>query len=356
MNQIDNNKPVLVTGANGYVGSWIVKELLENGCTVHATVRDISNQEKIEHLLQLSKNNVGHLKLFVCDLLTEGSFKEAMQDCALVFHTASPFKTDVKDSQKELLEPAINGTQNVLSTVNEVDSVDRVILTSSCAAIYTDASECLNYENNELSENIWNVTASLNNQPYSYSKTLAEKKAWEIHSQQSKWDLVVMNPSFVLGPSLNPKYNTSESYNVLKQIGEGLFKNGIPRLAIGIVDVRDLARAHFKAAYNRNAKGRYIVNAHNTNFFEMTQFLLPKYGLSFPIPSKVAPKWFLWLFGTFFNKALTRSYVSNNVNHSFKANSSKIKKDLEIQFRSMEETIEEAFQSLIDAKIIHSKQ
>ena len=67
-----------------------------------------------------------------------------------------------------------------------------------------------------------------------------------MYENQTNWDLVVLNPSFVLGPSLNPKFNTSESYNIIKQISEGYFKFGIPKLPIGVIDVRDLAKAHYK--------------------------------------------------------------------------------------------------------------
>ncbi len=175
----------MVTGANGYVASWLVKRLLEEGITVHAAVRNPNDEKKIGHLTDVASKSKGKLKLFKADLLTQGSYKEAMQGCELVFHTASPYTINVKNPQKELIEPAVLGTENVLNSAKEVASVLRVVITSSCAAIYTDAIDTVNAPGGKLTEAVWNTTASLEYQPYSYSKTLAEKKAWEIAKSQN---------------------------------------------------------------------------------------------------------------------------------------------------------------------------
>lgn len=276
----------MVTGATGYVAGWLVKKLLEQGLTVHAAVRNPDNLDKIAHLNEIAESNKGSIKYFKADLLTPGAYKEAMRDCQVVFHTASPFTSEVKNEQKELIEPALNGTTNVLQSVNETSSVERVVLTSSCAAIYSDAIDCEKVPGGILTEEHWNTTASLDHQAYSYSKTLAEKKAWEMNKAQDRWDLVTINPSFVMGPMLNPKYTTSESFNVLKQLGDGTMKMGVPKMGIGLVDVRDVADAHFAAAFNPSAQGRYITSGHNTDFVEMALTLQDKYGSDYPLPKK----------------------------------------------------------------------
>lgn len=352
MTQIDQSKPVLVTGATGYVAGWLVKKLLEQGFTVHAAVRNPDNQEKIAHLNQLAESTSGAIKFFKSDLLQDGSYKEAMEGCELVYHTASPFINDVKDPQKDLIDPAVKGTTNVLETANQVSSVKRVVVTSSCAAIYADAIDCQKGPNGMLTEEMWNTTSSLEYQPYSYSKTLAEKKAWEIANQQSQWDLVTINPSFVMGPALNPKTNTSESLNVLKQMGDGTFKSGLPKMGVGVVDVRDVGEAHFLAGMTPSAKGRYITSAHNTNFLEMGLILQEKFGADYPIPKKALPKWLLMIVGPMANKLLSRRFIKNNVNIEWKADNSKIKNELGIHFRPLKETMEDAFQVLVDEKII----
>ncbi len=348
MTTIDRSKPVLVTGATGFVAGWLVKKLLEEGFTVHAAVRNPENKEKLAHLNKIAANSKGTIRYFQSDLLVEGSYQEAMQGCELVFHTASPFINVVENPQKDLIEPAQSGTENVLKEANRVPTVKRVVVTSSCAAIYTDASECKDAPNGELNETIWNSTASIDYQPYSYSKTLAEKKAWEIANNQDRWDLVTINPSLVMGPALNSGSVTSESYNILTQLGDGTMKMGAPKLGLGLVDVRDVAEAHFAAGFTPTAQGRYITSAHNTDLLEMAQKLLPKYGDQYPLPKKSLPKWLLVLIGPVVNKAFNRKFIRNNVDIAWKADNSKIKKELGIKFRPMQESMEDAFQVLIN--------
>lgn len=352
---IDRSKPILVTGANGYVASWLVKRLLDEGLTVHAAVRNPDNEAKVGHLKEVAEKSKGELVFFKADLLQEGAYKEAMEGCELVYHTASPFITDVKDPQKELIEPAEQGTAKLLNTAKEVSGVKRIVVTSSCAAIYTDAIDTVNAPNGEITEEVWNSTSSLKYQPYSYSKTLAEKKAWEIAKSQEQWDLVTINPSFVMGPGLNSKNSTSESTNFLKMMGDGTLKAGVPKIGMGMVDVRDVAEAHYLAGFTPEAQGRYITSAHNTNFLEMGLSLEPRFGNQFPIPKKPLPKWLLMLIGPFVNPLFTRKYLRNNVDIPFNANNQKIQRELGISFRPMQETMEESFQGLIEDGIIVMK-
>ncbi|MFZ6052480.1 NAD-dependent epimerase/dehydratase family protein [Halocola ammonii] len=355
MTEIDKTKPVLVTGATGYVAGWLVKKLLEEGLTVHAAVRDPKNEKKSAHLRKLAEKADGNIKFFKSDLLVEGSYAEAMKGCELVFHTASPFTSDFDDPQKELIDPAVNGTTNVLEEATRTDSVKRIVLTSSCAAIYTDAIECKEAPNGKLTEEIWNTTASLDYQPYSYSKTLAEKKAWEINKAQNRWDLVTINPSLVMGPPLNPGATTSESFSLLKQLGDGTMKMGVPNVGIGLVDVRDVADAHFAAGFTPKASGRYITSAHNTNFLELGKSLQPRFGDSFPVPKKALPKWVAVLFGPMMDSSISRKFLRNNVNVEWKADNSKIKNELGIHFRPLRETMEDGFQVLVDEGILKGK-
>jgi len=352
MTEIDKTKPVLVTGATGYVAGWLVKKLLDEGITVHAAVRNPDNKEKIKHLDQIARDSKGSIKYFKADLLEDGSYAEAMKACELVYHTASPFTSKFKNPQKDLIDPAVKGTENVLEQANKTESVKRVVVTSSCAAIYTDAIDCKKAPNGVLTEDVWNTTASIQHQPYSYSKVLAEKKAWEINEQQDQWDLVTINPSLVLGPALNAQSITSESYNILKQIGDGTLKQGVPNVGIGLVDVRDVADAHYQAGFKPEASGRYITSAHNTNFLELANNLQPKYGDDYPIPNKALPKWLLMLIGPLMSKTTTRKFLKNNLNIPFKADNSKIKNELGIQFRPMQETMEDSFEVLIKAGLV----
>src|SRR4030067_1919929 len=139
MRIIDKTKPVLVTGGTGYMASWIIKMLLEEGINVNATVRDPSDIQKIDHLMALAKTPGGKLKLFKADLLDLGSFDEPMQGCELGMHTASPFFiTRIKNPEEELIRPAKEGTRKVLEAAKRTPTVRRVVLTSGAVAIYGD--------------------------------------------------------------------------------------------------------------------------------------------------------------------------------------------------------------------------
>ncbi len=167
--KIDKIAPILVTGGTGYLASWIIKQLLDKGLNVRATVRNKSNTEKNKHLMKLGENGKGYLELYEADLLQEGSFDQAMTNCEVVFHPASPFQIfGIKDPQKELVDPALKGTKNILASVNKTQTVKRVILTSSVASISQDAIETVN---KKLNEETWNTTSSLKNNPYSFSNT-----------------------------------------------------------------------------------------------------------------------------------------------------------------------------------------
>jgi len=355
MTKIDRSKPVLVTGATGYIAGWLIKKLLEEGLTVHAAVRDPDNGEKVKHLESIAAETSGRIRYFASDLLHEGSYAKAMNGCELVFHTASPFTINVKDPQKELIDPAVLGTKNVLEQVNKTESVKRVVLTSSCAAIYTDCADLKNAPNGVLTEEIWNTTASLEYQPYSYSKTLAEKEAWKINEQQSRWDLLVINPCMVMGPALNPHHTISESINLLKQMGDGTAKMGIPNVGAGLVDVRDVGLAHFRAGLTPGAEGRHIICGHNSSFLEMALALVPRYGKEYPIPRRALPKGLLFLIGPMINKTVTRKFVRNNVNFEWKCDNSKSIRSLGMTYRPLEETMNDAFQVLTEHQIIKKK-
>jgi nucleoside-diphosphate-sugar epimerase len=348
MTTIDGNAPVLVTGATGYVAGLLVKKLLDEGHSVHAAVRDPENKAKLAYLDEAAAASPGAIKYFQSDLLAEGSYDPAMAGCQLVFHTASPFVIDVKDPQKELVDPAKLGTRNVLESANRTGTVRRVVVTSSCAAIYGDNADLKKTPGGVFTEEIWNTSSSLEHQAYSYSKTLAEKEAWRLAGQQDRWDLVTINPSLVIGPGLNP-HGTSESFTMVLQLGDGTMKSGAPRFGFGAVDVRDLAFAHYQAGFTPEAGGRYIVSGHDTDLFEMSQLLRPRFGDRFPIPQRPMAKWLVWLLAPLVNKAMTRKMVSLNVDLPWRGDNSKSRRELGVTYRPLQESMEDFFQQLVDA-------
>lgn len=350
MTTIDKSLPVLVTGANGYVASWLVKYLLEDGFTVRATVRDKTNQKKVGHLLKLAEEHPGKLSFFNADLFDDGAFDEAMAGCELVFHTASPFIVrGLKDPQKELIEPALKGTHNVLDSANKTDSVKRVVLTSSVVAIYSDNIETLHQANGKFSELVWNTTSSLEHQPYNYSKTLAEKEAWKMAEAQNRWDLIVMNPGLVLGPSL-AQASDSTSLSTILEIMDGTMRTGAPDLRFPIVDVRDVATAHIKGAMSESANGRHVLVSGSASVMDIAAWIKKAMPGRCKLPLWQAPKFLIWLIAPIFG--ITRDFVKRNVGYPIEFDNSRAKQELGIEFRTVEQSAVDHAQQVIDDGLI----
>lgn len=350
-----NYAPILVTGASGYIAGWIVKYLLEEGYTVHATVRDPNKQSSVGHLLKAAEKAPGVLKLFKADLLAQGSFKAAMEGCGIVIHTASPFVLDgFTDANEALVRPAVEGTRNVLDAVNQCETVHRVVLTSSVAAIYGDNEDILAVPSGVFTEEHWNNTSNVNHNPYQFSKTAAEREGWKMQKEQQRWDMITINPSMVYGPSLTPA-SQSASIDTLVQMGDGRLRTGVPKLVMGVVDVREVARAHILAAFSPVAKGRYILSAAELDMIGMAKILRKKYGSSYPFPRMVVPTFLVWAFGPLMGP-ITRDFVKRNVGLPLKLDNRRSRDSLGVQYRPVEETFTEHFQQVIDDGLLKKKR
>ena len=166
-------------------------------------------------------------------------------------HVASPFTFTFKDAQKEIIDPALKGTLTLLNSCLKSKSVKRVILTSSTYAIVDTVDKSKTY-----TENDWNESSSLTDNPYAYSKTVAEKAAWKfMEEKKPHFDLIVINPSMVLGPG--HKSSLSQSQEIILDILNGKHPVLID-LIFNIVDVRDVAKSHILAMEIENLKGRYL--------------------------------------------------------------------------------------------------
>ncbi|MFC7965610.1 NAD-dependent epimerase/dehydratase family protein [Streptomyces cinereoruber] len=344
---VDTSAPILVTGATGYVAGWIVKALLDAGATVHAAVRDPGDTAKVRHLAEAADASPGTLRLFASDLMREGSYREAMRGCRIVVHTASPFTRTVRDPRRDLVDPAVHGTRNVLRTANDVETVERVVLTSSVAAMIGDASDILRVPGRTLTEESWNTTSSLTREPYSFSKTLAEKEAWRIAEAQDRWRLVTVNPGLVIGPALNAD-PTSESFTILRQMIGGEARFGAPRVAVAVVDVREVAYAHLAAAFLSEARGRHLVVAESTDIVDLARRLLPAYGTRYPLPRRAVPKPLAVAFAP--AAGLERGYLRRNIGFALRGDTTKSRKLLGVRYRPAQHSMEEMLDQLIRAE------
>lgn len=344
-----SKKTILVTGGTGYIGSWVVKELLEKGYAVRVSVRDKSKTSKYQHLIDIENKTAGILEFWEANLLEEGAFDKPAEGCSAIIHMASPFTLRFKNAQKELIEPALIGTRNVLNAATKSSTVKKVVLTSSVAAVHGDNIDMKELGVSEFTEEHFNFSSSVIHQPYSYSKVSAEKEAWKLYKKQEQWKLVVINPSFVLGPSLTNTSN-SESLNFMKELLKGKYFLGAPNLMFGFVDVRDVAKAHILALENDKAKGRYILAERTMSVYDLSRLIKSIYGNKYKLPLMQSPKFMLYLVGWMFN--LNRKFIKRNVGYDIKLNNSKSKEQLRLSYTNLENTIKDMVTQMQNSKSV----
>ncbi|XP_078162992.1 dihydroflavonol 4-reductase-like1 isoform X1 [Carex rostrata] len=309
---------VCVTGASGFVASWLIKRLLQSGYHVVGTVRDPRNEKKVVHLWEL-EGAKERLELVEADLSKEGSFDNALIGCEGVFHTASPVIGIQSDPKAEILDPAIKGTLNVLKSCKNNPNIRRVVLTSSSSTVRVREDSD---QDKMLDETCWSSIELCQRLQiwYPLAKVLAEKAAWKF-AAENNMDLVTVLPSFVVGPCL-PRDLSLTASDVL-----GLFKGEAERFSwhgrMGYVHIDDVARCHILVYENADAKGRYLCSSSVINNDELAGLLAKRYP-SFPIPMSF--------------KQLYRKL-------NYKFDTSKLQ-NLGFNFRGIEEMFDESVQSL----------
>ncbi|CAI5468137.1 unnamed protein product [Closterium sp. Yama58-4] len=266
-------KKVCVTGASGFIGSYLVKLLLDRGYNVRGTVRDATNEDKTSWIRDLAEGTPGKLELFSADLGKPGSFDEAVEGCDYVCHVASLVRMSVPNPQT-VVDAALEGTRNVFSSIIKHKTAKKVVVTSSVAAI-------IDYINKDhvFTEEDWNRDLTLKD-PYPMGKTLAEKYAWktaeDLKGQDWSFELVTICPAMVYGKAIR-KAHVRTSLDVIRQLMDGwLFM--APDLYFGIVHVDDVVLAHALALEKDTAKGRYILcNGDTLSMLEMAAVIKKNY-------------------------------------------------------------------------------
>ncbi|KAJ4775195.1 Cinnamoyl CoA reductase [Rhynchospora pubera] len=266
-----SSKLVCVTGAGGFIASWLVKHLLLEGYVVRGTLRDPENP-KNAHLKEL-EGAKERLSLYKADLMNYGSLCNAFKGCDGVFHVASPVSND-----PNLVPVAIEGTKNVVNAAADM-SVRRIVFTSSYGAVHMDPNRS---PDKVLDETCWSDTEFCKKTKnwYCYAKTLAEKSAMA-EAKKRGVQLLVVVPPMTLGPALSQGLHLSANH-LIRYMTAGT-KRAIPNAVAGYIDVRDVARTHELVYKSPKASGRYLCIRyviHRLELINLLKELFPHYPFS----------------------------------------------------------------------------
>ncbi|KAG8741623.1 methylglyoxal reductase (NADPH-dependent) gre2 [Ceratobasidium sp. 414] len=279
---------VLLTGGNGFIAVHIIVHLLQRGFSVIATVR---SESKTRYLRDKFSNAVGSGQLkfaIVEDITVSGAFDQVLKDNSFdaVIHTSSPVTFEVNNVKKDLLDPAIQGTTEILKAVKaHAPTVERVVVTSSIVAI-VDFSKGAR-PGYAYSEKDWNPLpfekAQENAQlGYVGSKLYSEKAAWEfMDKEKPAFDLVTICPPMVYGPAMqevtsmaNLNWSSKKFYGIFN----GQEKEFTPDVFWLWADVRDVAESHVAALEKPEAGGqRFFATAGNFNIAQVVRYIWEHY-------------------------------------------------------------------------------
>jgi dihydroflavonol-4-reductase len=264
---------VLLTGASGFIGKHVTLKLLTDGCEVKASVRNAAKADEVRAAvashLPYGFDLETKLSFVELDLESDKGWDEAILGVEVLLHTASPFPIASPKDENDLIRPAVDGTLRALRAAHKA-GVNRVILTSSVAAIY---GADLPAGKTAFDETIWtDVAHPVGRLAYTKSKTLAEKAAWDyIETEAPELGLTTINPVLVTGVPLDKHFGSSVS--VIQRILNGKDPM-LPDISFSIVDVKDVAEMHVRAIKLDAAKGqRFVASTATLSFVQIAKSL-----------------------------------------------------------------------------------
>ncbi|TKY47203.1 Cinnamoyl-CoA reductase 1 [Spatholobus suberectus] len=266
----DASKKLIDLGLEFTPADQIIKDAVES-------LKSREDENETKHLEEM-EGAKSRLRLLEMDLLDVDSIAVAVKGCSGVIHLACPnIIGQVKDPEKQILEPAIKGTVNVLKAAKEA-GVERVVATSSISAITPSP----NWPADKIKgEECWTDLDYCKEKRlyYPIAKTLAEKAGWEF-AKETGFDVVMINPGTALGPLIPPRMNSSMAMLVSVLKGD---KETYEDFFMGMAHVKDVAMAHVLALENKKAAGRHLcVEAirHWIDFVEIVADLYPEYNVA----------------------------------------------------------------------------
>ncbi|MBB3929458.1 dihydroflavonol-4-reductase [Kaistia hirudinis] len=230
---------IVVTGASGHLGGWIVAILRERGFAVRGTAGPGEDLAVVRERLAAGGVDVGHLDLCSLDLLSDDDLGPLMAGADALIHVAAPIPLHLPEASPSMLKAAREGTRRILDAAAKAGT-RRVVATSSImAAVYGPHSD----RGNVLTEQDWSAPAEEPMTAYAVAKTEAEREAWRV-ADALALDFTSINPGVLLGPGLTG--TVSASLNVFQEALAGRATIA-PRVLLPVADVRDVARLHVDA-------------------------------------------------------------------------------------------------------------
>jgi len=334
---------VTVTGASGYIGSHVVANLLARGRNVRATVRDAEDPIRVDHLNQLEITEGGSLEIVEMDLFDEVSVHAAIAGCTDLIHTAAAVRISAKDPQKQIVDPSVVGTRNVVAAIDAARTVERFVHTSSTAAIRP-----MTWKNGEtLTTKTWADDATLEGNPYGLAKVLAERivRDWHSGGGEEKPRMVTIHPSVVFGPPMS-KIHLRGSLSFLNALVQRKVPVLIP-IQINIVDVRDVAEAHVRALTEGQNAGRYLTVSGDMQFSEISRTLRDEYP-ELKTPRFTVPYLIALIFGPLFDRRITLSWARQHLRRKLYWDATPAERELGMSWKPARESVLESVPGLIE--------
>ena len=274
---------VLVTGGSGYLGTQLTAALLRDGRQVRVTVRSLDREGEVRAAVRRGGADDSRLEFVAAGLTADQGWAAAAAGCEEVHHTASPMIQS--DDPNEVIVPARDGTLRVLRAARDAGA-RRVVLTSSFAAVGYSPKPGAEY-----TEADWTDPGTPGLPAYPLSKVIAERTAWDfINREGGNTELVTVNPTFILGPTLTTQARSS--LQLIKAMLDGTIPV-VRRQRFGVADVRDVADLHIRAMAAPGAAGkRYLALADGPtiSFLQLAQILRERLGpLAKRVPTEEAP-------------------------------------------------------------------
>jgi len=331
----------MVSGGTGYIATYVIRQLLEAGWTVHTTIRNLSREADVRKRFPDAGDK---LSFFQADLMHDEGWAAAMAECTHVIHVASPVVAATPKHEDDLIVPAREGTLRALKFAKEA-GVKRFVHTSSVAAVAYGVER----GTHDFDENDWTDVNHPDAYAYVKSKTIAERAARDwIKDHAEDMEYCSVNPGMVLGPVEDSDF--SASVLAVQQLTDGSMPM-VPNIAYPLVDVRDVADLHVKAVTADNIDNdRFLAAGPTLTFLEMGQILRDRLGgKAKKVPTKQMPDWLLSVFALF--NAEVRG-IKSEVGKLRRVKGTHSQDKLGWSMRPVEDTLVDTAESLIEHGVV----